>query len=107
MRWDCSSCDGANRDSNPIDVLKSSEGGTFVRGVSLIADKCTTGEGSAKMPVPMVGKMAGPAGRVARETGQGLTAAAISVVVRAGGYLATFPPIGNERGSRRSEDARP
>ncbi len=36
-------------------------------------------------------KTVGPDGRVAREPGQGLTAAAISGVVRAGGVLAVFP----------------
>ena len=42
----------------------------------------------------MAWETAGPVGRVARELGQGLIAAAISVVVRAGGDLAVFPGIG-------------
>jgi hypothetical protein len=38
------------------------------------------------------GKTAGPVGRAARESGQGLTAAAISGVVRADGRLVVFLP---------------
>ena len=34
----------------------------------------------------------GAVGRMARESGQGLTAAAISVVVRAFGFLVVIPP---------------
>jgi molybdenum cofactor biosynthesis enzyme len=62
---------------------------THAHDVALV--ECTIRRDVARMFVPVTEKTVGPVGRVAREPGQSLTAAAISGVVRASVSLAVFP----------------